>query len=100
MSKPYYADYVNHILRFYFRYDCSKGFKNDVDKTNYLAADKVIRKLSDTDRQIMCTIFNLDGVNVADNIMVVAKRFHEDHKALWSLVSTTTAKIAKERKLL
>lgn len=100
MSKPYYADYVNHILRFYFRYNCVKGFKNDIDKANYLAADKVVRGLSEADRQKLRIVFSLDNVNVADNVLVVAREAHIDAKCLWSLVSTTTTKIAKERKLL
>lgn len=100
MAKPYYAEYINHILRFYFRYNCNKGFKNDVDKLNYTAADKVIRRLSDTDRQVLCSIFIIENMNVADNISIVARQRHEDPTKIWSLVSAITTKIAKERKLL
>lgn len=54
--KPYYADYVNHILRFYFRYNKNKGFKNDVDKTNYIAADKVVQRLTDGEKSVLGTV--------------------------------------------
>lgn len=100
MAKPYYAEYVNHILRFYFRYDRSRGFKNDVDKTNYLAADKVVQRLSETERTVLSDIFRLDGVNLIENISIVAAQHHEDPTKLWSLVSAITNKIAKERRLV
>lgn len=100
MAKPYYADYVNHILRFYFRYNFTKGFKNEVDKMNYTAADKVVQKLSSKDRSMLSEVFNLDGINLVDNIATVAARRNEDSTKLWSLVSTITTKVAKERRLL
>lgn len=100
MAKPYYAEYVNHILRFYFRYNPNKGFKNDVDKMNYLAADKVIQKLTEAEQEVLCLIFNMENIHVVDNVSVVARQRHQDPTKIWTLISTTTSKIAKERKLL
>ena len=100
MAKPYYADYVNHIFRFYFRYNPNNGFKNDVDKANYLAADKVIERMSYTDKELLATVFKMEGVNLAENINVAATQHGEDPMKVWSLVSMTTTKIAKERRLL
>ena len=101
MAKPYYADYVNHILRFYFRYDSHKGFKNEVDKLNYIAADKVIKKQTDADIIILGKIFeNCENINLHDNINSVAKELHLEATSIWSLVSGITTKIAKERWLL
>ena len=100
MAKPYYAEYVNHILRFYFRYDRTRGFKNDVDKTNYLSADRVIQKLSDNDVKVLTTVFQQDNPNLVDNVVSASKQFREDPTKIWSLISSITTKIAKERKLL
>ena len=100
MAKPYYADYVNHILRFYFRYNRNKGFKNEVDKTNYIAADKVIQRMPDTDREVLSTVFRQDGINLAENINIAAAQHNEDPAKIWSLVSMTTTQVAKERRLL
>lgn len=100
MAKPYYAEYVNHILRFYFRYDRTRGFKNDVDKTNYMSADRVIQKLSDNDVKVLTTVFQQDNPNLVDNVVLTAKKFREDPTKIWSLISSITTKIAKERKLL
>ena len=100
MAKTYYADYVNHILRFYFRYDIRKGFKNAVDKANYIAADKVVKKISNAEQDLLCAIFSIDNINVADNVLAVATRRNEDPTKIWAIVSTTTTKVAKERGLL
>lgn len=100
MAKPYYAEYVNHILRFYFRYEPGKGFKNDVDKMNYAAAYKVIGRMSDMDSQILSDLFHPDDFDLPYNVVVAAKKHGIDQAKIWSLVSTTTTKIAKERKLL
>jgi hypothetical protein len=100
MAKPYYADYVNHILRFYFRYDRNKGFKSDVDKSNYIAADKVIQRMSDTDRELLSAVFTQESINLADNVSRAATAHGEDPVRVWSLVSMVTSKVAKERRLL
>lgn len=100
MAKTYYADYVNHILRFYFRYDRNNGFKNDIDKTNYISADKVVQKLSDTEKELLSVIYKHDSINLVDSVKVASVRFREDPVKIWSLISATTTKIAKERKLL
>ena len=102
MAKPYYAEYVNHILRFYFRYNPSKGFKNEVDKINYISADKVIQRMSDADKTVLSSLFGTDdnGFDLAYNVLVFARQHGVDQAKIWSLVSTTTTKIAKERKLL
>ena len=86
MAKPYYAEYVNHILRFYFRYNRNKGFKNDVDKMNYIAADKVVQRMADADREVLSAIFKQDNPNLADNVMLVAVQNGEDAAKIWSLV--------------
>lgn len=98
--KPYYADYVNHILRFYFRYNRSKGFKNDVDKSNYIAADKVIQRLPNDERDILSDVFCGNKETLGENVQTAADRYGVDTKTVWSIISTTTVKIAKERRLL
>ena len=100
MAKPYYADYVNHMLRFYFRYNRSKGFKNDVDKINYLAADKVITRLPDYQQDWLFDVFNGKSISFNKNVALAADRNGVDKTTLWSILTTVTTKIAKERKLL
>jgi hypothetical protein len=67
---------------------------------NYLAADKVVQKLSDTDQKLLSAIFQIDNINVGDNVLEIATRLRVDSTKLWSLVSAITTKVAKERRLL
>ena len=100
MPKSYYADYVNHCLRFYFRYFPVKGFKNDIDKTNYTAVEKIVKKLDMTDIEVLRTVFMQDGTVISENISIAAEKHGKERKQIWSLVNYVTSKIAKERKLV
>lgn len=100
MPKPYYADYVNHCLRFYFRYNASHGFKNEVDKLNYNATERVVNRLESADREILKTVFTQDNLNIFENVSHATIVCHEDDKKVWSLINYVTGKIAKERRLL
>ncbi len=100
MTKPYYADYVNHCLRFYFRYNPSKGFKNDVDKLNYTVTDKVIQRLKSDDRKILETVFTQDNINITENVSYASMLCREEPEKVWSLINFVTGKVAKERRLL
>lgn len=100
MSRPYYADYVNHCLRFYFKYNASKGFKNEVDKLNYTAVDRVVKKLDTADREILKTVFVQDNFNIYENVSHAAMNCREDTKKVWLVINYATGEIAKERRLL
>ena len=100
MPKPFYADYVNHILRFYFRWDNSKTFRNEVDEQNYKAADEIVRTLQTSEREILTTIYKSDSINVAENVVIATSIHKRDVSEIWSLLSTITSKIAKERRLI
>ena len=100
MPKSYYADYVNHCLRFYFRYSPVKGFKNDIDKINYTAVEKIVKKLDMTDIEVLRTVFMQDGIVISENISIAAEKHGKERKQIWSLVNYVTSKIAKERKLV
>ena len=97
--KPYYADYVNHILRFYVRKQ-TNSFKNDVDKQNYIAADKVVKKITVEGQKAIRFIFSQESISVADNVTEYARLTNGNTKELWSLVSYVTNKVAKERNLI
>lgn len=100
MPKPFYADYVNHILRFYFRWEECKGFRNEVDEKNYKAAQVVIEALTPMEKELLSNIYTSDSINIADVVPRVSWIHNRDVSEIWSLISSTTIKIAKERRLL
>ena len=104
MGKPFYADYVNHMLRFYARTVRSGDvmrliFKSEIDELNWLSVIKVLYKLPERDKNIIIEVFGR-GDTLADNIYEVSKELGINQDTIWSLVSKVTKKIAKERGLI
>lgn len=104
MTKPFYADYVNRMLRFYARKIHSSEvprmkMKNDVDKENWRCVVRVLDKLPERDKDVIIEVYGR-GDTLADNIYWVAKELKVDQDMIWALVSKVTKRIAKERKLI
>ena len=104
MGKPFYANYVNHMLRFYARTVRSGDvmrliFKSEIDELNWLSVIKVLYKLPERDKDIIIEVFGR-GDTLADNIYEVSKELGVNQDTIWSLVSKVTKKIAKERGLI
>ena len=101
MSKPFYADYVNRMLRFYARKACIERaiIINPVDINNCLCVAKVLDALLEKDRDVIIEVYRR-GDTLADNIYWVAKELKVKQDMIWTLVSKVTKRIAKERGLI
>lgn len=104
MGKPFYVDYVNHMLRFYAS-SIKKGdvqfleLGNEADILNWCSVNKVLNNLSTTDKYIIVEVFS-QGDTLADNVYEVSKKMEINQDVIWTLISKTTLKIAKERRLI
>lgn len=101
MSKPFYADYVNRMLRFYAKKVCIERaiIINPVDINNCLCVAKVLDALPEEDRNVIIDIYERWDT-LADNIYHVSKEMNINQDTLWTLVSKVTKRIAKERGLI
>jgi len=104
MAKPFYADYINHMLRFYARNVQSGNvvrlkFKSEVDKLNWRSVNRVLHNLPERDRDIIIEVF-ARGDTLADNIYQVSKELVINQDVIWTLVSKVTNRIAKDRRLI
>lgn len=104
MTKPFYADYVNRMLRFYARSGLVDAggeirFRTTVDKQNWESVDRVLQGLSKRDKYVIMEVYGR-GDTLADNIYEIAKELRVNQDSIWSLISKVTRKIAKERKLI
>lgn len=103
MTRPYYTEYVNHMLRYYTRHTPKEAvrmkFKSECDRKNWLAVNRVLHRLPERDKDIIFTVFSR-GDTVADNIYELSKRIGVHQDSIWNLVNKVTNKIAKERKLI
>lgn len=99
MAKPFYADYVNHALRFYARNEKPPVFESVSDKENYTCVSRVLSKIDKTDAEILCDIFRRNDT-LADNIYEVSKERNINQDVIWTMLSKITYQIAKERGLV
>lgn len=104
MAKPFYADYINHMLRFYARNVQSGNvvrlkFKSEVDKLNWRSVNRVLHNLPERDKDIIIEVFGR-GDTLADNIYEVSKELVINQDVIWTLVSKVTNRIAKDRRLI
>ena len=101
MSKPVYADYINHMLRFYCRTINSHNirFKDEIDKENFKAVKKVLHGLPEEDRSVIIDVYSKNDT-LSDNIYTVSKERKINQDKIWIIVSKVTNLIAKERMLI
>lgn len=97
--RTYYADYVNHILRFYARHAGIRRYRTDADRLNYLAAERVCLRLKEVERRILKDVYSRNDT-MSDNVYEVAKNYKISQDAVYALIAEVSRQIAKERKLI
>ncbi len=95
----YYVDYVNHMLRFFARYPEMGTFKNSIDERNWRVVKKVLDELPEEDKNVIIEVYRR-GDTIADNIYHISKELGIRQNSLWTIVKTTTKRIAEERELI
>lgn len=100
MSKPFYADYVKHALRFYSR-NCKEQprFRTDADKNNWLSCDNVIKTYSNDMREILLSVYS--GFDtLPDEVYNASKKHRIDQNIIWDMMKEVEHKIARKRGLI
>lgn len=95
MSERYYTAMVRHVLRYY----CKNLSGPSRDKDTWYAADRVLTRLSDSDRDTVVNIYQ-GGETVVGAIQRLSREHRTDPKRLWDLVNFVERSIAKEMKYL
>ena len=101
-AKPFYADYVNRLMRWYCRaQEAGKevSLESALDRKNWNAVAKVMERLDEEDK---CAIMGVycKRDTMADNVYLTAFELGWDQDRLWALVSRVTRKVAEERGLV
>lgn len=103
MSKPFYADYVNHMLRFYSRHDGmikqTHTHEYEVEKLNYAAVDSVLSRVKDHEKELMVSVFITDDP-VTHTVCSICPKLCITEAEAWKVISRITRLIAKERRLI
>ena len=102
MPKPFYADYVNHMVRAYaalLRDGKTGDFKSDVDADNYTAVDRVLHELPEEDQHVVLEVLTQRDP-LRESIARAAHSRNLRTDAVWTLVSRVSGRIAKDRRLI
>ena len=101
-AKPFYADYVNRLMRWYCRAkEQGKEVNLDsaLDRENWNAVAKVMEKLNEENRCAIIRVYCKRGTMV-ENVRLTALELGWEQDKLWTLVSKVTRKVAEERRLV
>jgi predicted N-acetyltransferase YhbS len=101
-AKPFYADYVNRLMRWYCRakeQGKEVNLESALDRENWNAVAKVMEKLNEENRCAIMKVY-CKRDNIVDSVRLTAVELGWDQNKLWVLVSKVTRKVAEERRLV
>lgn len=101
-AKPFYADYVNRLMRWYCRAKeegKEVNLESALDRENWDAVAKVMEGL---DEENKCAIMGVycKRDTMADNVYLTALELGWKQDKLWALVGRVTRRVAEERGLV
>jgi len=101
-ARPFYADYVNRLMRWYCRAK-EEGrevkLETSLDRKNWNAVAKVMEGLNEENRRAIMGVY-CKRDTMADNVYLTALELGWEQDRLWTLISRVTRKVAKERGLV
>ena len=101
-AKPFYADYVNRLMRWYCRAKeegKEVNLESALDRENWNAVAKVVERLNEENRCAIMKVYCKRDTMV-DNVRLTAVELGWEQDRLWALVSRVTRRVAKERGLV
>ena len=101
-AKPFYADYVNRLMRWYcraMREGKEVNLKSALDRENWEAVAKVMERLNEENKRAIIGVY-CKRDTMADNVYMTAFEMGWEQDRLWALVSKVTRRVAKERGLV
>lgn len=99
MNRPFYSDFVRHIMRFYSRNLSQPRFRTEADKNNWFACSAVVKTYSEIDREILISVYG--GYDtLADNVYEAAETYSVSQNIIWSMMKEFERKVGKRRGLM
>lgn len=99
MNKPFYSDYVRHMMRFYSRTHNKVVFKSEADRQNWIACDQAIHNYSDRDKDILISVYG--GYDtLPDNVYKMATKYHINQNIIWDKMKEFERTVARIRNLI
>jgi len=101
-AKPFYADYVNRLMRWYCR-AMKEGeevnLESALDRENWEAVAKVMERLHEENKRAIMEVY-CKRDTLVDNVYLTALELGWKPDSLWALVGRVTRRVAEERGLV
>lgn len=101
-AKPFYADYVNRLMRWYCRAQEEEkevNLESALDRENWEAVAKVMERLNEENKSAIMGVY-CKRDTLADNVYLTALELGWEQDRLWALISKVTRRVAEERGLV
>ena len=99
MNRPFYTEYVRHMLRFYTRNLSLTDFKSEVDRTNWYACHDVLKIYSSRDTAILIYVYSSFDT-LPDNVYNISNAHNIHQNIVWDMMKELERKLAIRRGLL
>lgn len=98
MARYYYTDYVNHMMRLYFKTD-GVDLNTDINDLNYKIAKEVIENLPIRQQEMLADII-LPDHPIPFNVSRLVRSYGIDEDEGWALLNYVSEQIAMKRGLI
>lgn len=100
MNRPFYSDYVRHMMRFYARTATAHpSFKTEVDRVNWHTCKEVLSLYPQNDREILVKIYG-GYDNLANEVHEVSQVSSIRASIIWDMMKEFERKVAQKRGLI
>lgn len=99
--RPFYAEYVNHCLRFYCRNtEKFDSFRTEVDRVNWEICASLMKDVYTPDeRDILISVYSKNDTMV-ENVNNAAKEHDVCQDLVWNLIVDISRRVAQHRGLI
>ena len=100
MNRPFYSDYVKHMMRFYARTSIIQPtFKSEADKENWHACQSEVKHYSDRDKEILIAVYG--GYDtLSDEVYQISKKHSINQSVVWDMMKDFERRVARKRGLI
>ena len=99
MNRPFYTEYVRHMLRFYTRNLSLTDFKSEVDRRNWYTCHDVLKQYSSRDTAILIYVYSSFDT-LPDNVYNISIAHNIHQNIVWDMMKELERKLAIRRGLL
>lgn len=97
-NKPFYSEYVKHMMRFYSRSRDLKVFKSKVDELNWIISNDTLEQYPQY-KDLLLDVYSGYGTH-DEEVNKASIKYNIENKVIWDLMKRFERDLAQNRGLL